>query len=103
MRHYDARIRQSSGKTRNGVNDLLKCKRISLSRHWFGQQTAQYCVACEQGPALTRDDKSDEDTSVYLHTQHMCSTETVYEVEEDLIDVQDNHDTTETQSKFTSR
>lgn len=37
-----------------------------------------------------------------MHQQHACGLEAVYEVEEDLIDVHENHDSTETKSKSTS-
>ena len=86
-----------------GTQNLQECKPVRRSCHKLGQYMAPNCVTWQERPTLTVTEIGDEDTSVYLHVQHTCSVQAVYEVEEDLIYPQENHDPAGTQFELASK
>jgi hypothetical protein len=86
-----------------GTQNLQERKSVRRSCHELGQYMAPNCVAWQERPALTVTEIGDEDTSVYLHVQHTCSVQAVYEVEEDLIYPQEYHDPAGTQFELASK
>jgi hypothetical protein len=85
-----------------GKQNLQECKPIRCSGQYPGQQTAPNCVAWQESPALPVTEIGNEDTSVYLQAQHARGVQAVYEVEDELVDVQEYHDKAKAQLKTAS-